>query len=476
MPIPIPEKLIPLTRPKRFKVIIGGRGGGKSETVAALFAGMVAQSGCRAVCCREFQTSIKQSVHSLVKRKITELGLEGFESTDTEITHRKGGHIIYQGLSRDPEAIKSIDDAELCWAEEAQSLSHASLEQLTPSIRGKDAEIWFTANLRNSADPFSQRFIKPFEKQLRKHGIYEDALHTIIWINWDENPWFPEELDSERRHDKETLTEAEYAHKWEGEYSDTVDNAIILPAWFDACVDAHEKLGIKPVGIEVISHDPSDLGADAKGLVYRHGILIKDAQEEQHGDINEGADWAIDYAQAIKPDVFVWDCDGLGIGLRRQFTDAFRGKHTHLELFRGSGEVDRPREMYEDSRDKKGDSGTKNKTNKETFRNKRAQYYWGLRDRCWRTYRAVIHKEYVDPDQLISFSSKIQALDLLRSEICRIPLKYNAMGLVQIMNKEEMRRLEIRSPNMADCVMMSLVSKPLQQARPRVWPQQVAVV
>lgn len=461
MQIEIPEKLIPFTRPKRFKVMIGGRGSAKSETAAALHAGMVWQSGCRDVCCREYQTSIKQSVHSLMKRKIDDLELSGFDILDTEIRHANGGQIIYQGLSRDPEAVKSVDDAELCWAEEAQSLSDESIEQLTPSIRGKDAEIWFTANLRNSKDAFSKRFIKPFEKELRRNRYYEDDLHMIAWVNYNDNPWFPEELDKERAHDKVTLTEAEYDHKWLGEYNDTVENAIILPAWFDACVDAHEKLGIKPVGVTVVAHDPSDTGFDNKGLCYRHGILIKDAVDEAHGDINEGGDWAADYARGVKPDMFIWDCDGMGIGLRRQFTEAFQDTGTRLELFRGSVGVDRPQEIFD-----AGDTQT-SKTNEQTFRNKRAQYYWDLRERCRRTFLAVKEKRYQDPTQLISFSSSIQQLDLLRSEVCSVPLKHNGVGLIQIMNKKEMAALGISSPNMADSIMMSLANSPINvQYRP----------
>ena len=452
--IKIPNELGPfISRQKRFKIMIGGRGGAKSETTAAMHAAMVHNRGCRDVCCREFQTSIKQSVHSLMARKIAQLELDGFEVLDTEIRHKNGGQIIYQGLSRDPQAIKSVDDAELAWAEEAQSLSHESLKELTPSIRGEDAEIWFTANLRNSKDPFSQRFIKPFEKQLRKDKWYEDELHMIAWINYDKNPWFPKELEMERQHDKETLTTAEYDHKWEGDFNDSVDNAIILPAWFDACVDAHLKLGIEPRGVEVISHDPSDTGFDNKGLAYRHGILIKDVLEEAHGDINEGGDWAIDYALAKRPHYFLWDCDGMGVGLRRQFVEATKNTGIQVAPFHGSMSVDEPDGYYERA---EKDSGVPNKKNKDSFRNKRAQYYWHLRDRCWKTYRAVVHKEYKDPLELISFSSDIGALDLLRNEICTVPKKHNPLGLFQVLSKEEMRKQNIDSPNMADSVMMSL--------------------
>ena len=369
--IRIPSKLLRLIPPKRFKIIIGGRGGAKSETVAGLFAGMVDQSGCRAVCCREFQTSIKQSVHSLISRKIRELDLHGFEMLDSMIRHSNGGDIYYQGLARDPQAIKSIDDAELCWVEEEQTLSEPSIEELTPSIRGKDSEIWMTANLQSSNDPFSLRFFKPFEKELRKNGYYEDDLHTIIWINYYDNPWFPKHLENERKADKKRMSTAAYDHKWLGEPSDSVTDSIIMPEWFDAAIDAHIKLGFKPRGARIVSHDPSDLGEDPKSLVLRHGSVILDVQENDHDDVNDGCDWATNYAITHDADLFTWDGDGLGVTLRRQVRQALYGKKIDYEMFKGSEGVERPNDIYEPIQD---EIRRKARTNKETYKNKKAQY------------------------------------------------------------------------------------------------------
>ena len=66
--------------------------------------------------------------------------------------------------------------------------------------------------------------------------------------------------------------------------------------------------------------------------------------------------------------------------------------------------------------------------------------------------------KYINPDELISISSDIKMLTQLKSEVCRIPKKPNGNGFIQIMTKEEMRRLKIMSPNMADSLMMSLVN------------------
>lgn len=452
--INIPNRLLRLIPPKRFKVIIGGRGGAKSETVAKLFAGMVDQSGCRAICCREFQTSIKQSVHSLMSRMIRGLELDNFDVWESSIKHANGGMITYQGLARDPQAIKSIDDAELAWCEEAQSLSDASLEELTPSIRGDDSEIWFTANLNSSNDPFALRFFKPYEKELRRDGHYEDDLHTIIWINYYDNPWFPAHLEAERVLDKVRLSGAQYDHKWLGEPSDTIPDSIILPEWFDAAIDAHIKLGFKPVGAKIVSHDPSDEGPDAKALCLRHGSVILDVQEKETLDVNDGCDWATSYAIDNDADLFTWDCDGLGVTLRRQVAQAFDGKKIDYVMYKGSESVEWPEDIYQPI---EGEERAKARTNKETFKNKRAQYCGKLRDRYYSTFRAVTKGEYVDPDTMISLSSNIQCMDLLRSETCRIPQKHNGNGLFQIMGKPEMlSKFGIASPNLFDATVMSL--------------------
>ena len=474
----IPEKLLRLIPPKRFKVIIGGRGGAKSESVASLFIGMVNQSGCTAVCCREFQVSIKQSVHALVSRKIKIMDLDGFDIQQTEIRHSNGGVFVYQGLARDPQAIKSIDNAELCWVEEAQTLSDVSLEELTPSIRGDDSEIWFTANLQASKDPFSVKFFKPFEKELRRDGYYEDELHTIVWINYYDNPWFPEHLEMERKHDKEILSTPAYDHKWLGEPADTVDNAIIRLEWFDACVDAHkiEKLKrvFEPHGALIAAHDPSDEGDDDKGYACRHGSIIKYVKAKSTGEIDEGCDWATGLAITHGASWFVWDGDGMGAGLKRQVSTAFAGTPIKYHMFRGSlsgkGQ-DHADKIYQPQY---GDEHTKPKNYAETFKNNRSQYYTMLATRCYNTYRCVVKGEYIDPDEMISFDSEgIDDLPGLRSQVCRIPRKDNANGLIQIMNKKDMKLLEIESPNETDSIVMSLFIPPLpkQKLEPLKYPK-----
>lgn len=328
---------------------------------------------------------------------------------------------------------------------------------LTPTLREADSECWLTFNPMSRLDPVSQRFIMPFIKELRKTGIYEDDLHYIVWTNYDENPWMPDTLEQERQHDYRTLPRNEYDHIWGGHFNDSIENAIILAEWFDSCVDAHLKLDFEAVGLEVVSHDPSDSGYDDKGLVHRHGSIVKNAILNKTSDINNGLDWALEYAVRHRVDFFNWDADGMGLGLKRQVKDSLKGEDMDYEPFRGSEGVDNPNKVFEENHKVVKDK-RKQRTNKQALKNKRAQYYWELRNRVYNTHLALTHPEYKhqDPDTMISFDSGIEELEQLRAEVCKIPRKPNPNGMIQIMAKKEMADNGIDSPNLADPLMMSL--------------------
>ena len=468
---------------KRFIVVIGGRGSGKSVQVIDIAAAGVMDYDDKVYCLREFQNSISESMYSTIKDEIERLNLQKFEMQSNEINYGKGG-FRFKGLARNPSSIKSAQGFRRFIIEEAQFISEESLTALTPTARNKakpglpskflvDTEqeenksieelnavqMFFIGNPASSADPFSQRFIVPFENELIKNGYYEDDLHLVVVMNYDDNPWYCDSgLETERLYDLEHKSRAMYDHIWLGHYNDSVPDSIIMPEWFDACVDAHKKLTIKPRGSRVFAFDPADTGPDAKGYAYRFGNIFYDVGEIDQPDINSSADDAAIFAKKYGSELFVWDCDGMGIGLKRQFTEWFGGSGVQLKQFRGSGGVDAPDEIYEQphAMNDQIEYQGKQKTNRETFKNKRAQNYWALRDMCYKTYRAVVFGEMFDQDSLISFSSEIKHIEKLRSEICRIPQKKNPSGVIQIMSKQEMAKLKISSPNMADSVMMAL--------------------
>ena len=500
------DKLHPIfTKPKRIKIIVGGRGSTKSTGIADYVAAMLT-SGQLWCCARENQNSIEESVHRTILDEISRLNISGFEDTKTSITHiPTGGRTFYRGLARNITSLKStLSGVDGLWIEEGEDLSDNTLRVLTASVRlnakdserkiaGEDVkmpEIVITMNRGARTGAVAKKWLVRAEKELARCGYYEDNLIMVVQMNYTDMPqsWFiASGLDDERKDDEEKLSVSAYRHKWHGDYLDEVDDAIIKQEWFDAAIDAHkiERLApmFKPHGAIVASHDPSGDGDDAKGYSLRHGSIIKKALEKHDGEIDDGCDWATDMAIYDRADWFVYDGDGLGGGLKRQVDTAFSGKQVKSHMFRGSlsgvgqdnaGKIYLPLdgEVKFDPSDREKATP---KTYADTFRNNRAQYYIQLADRFYNTYKCVKKGLYIDPDEMISIDSDgVESIDDLRAELCRIPRKPNNTGLIQIMSKQEMKVNKIESPNMADCIMMSLYMPPIATAKKKRSPQVAA--
>ena len=178
-----------LFQPRRYKVCKGGRGSGKSWGFARALLIKAMESKHRILCTREVQRSIRDSVHRLLSDQIEAMGLGAyFEILQTEIRAKNGSQILFAGLANTTaESIKSFEGCDICWVEEAQTVSDRSWEILIPTIRAKGSEIWVTFNPAEESDPTYQRFIV---------NTPPDA--TVQTLNWNDNPWFPEELRKEK--------------------------------------------------------------------------------------------------------------------------------------------------------------------------------------------------------------------------------------------------------------------------------------
>ena len=233
-----PRKLAPLLRPARYKGLHGGRGSGKSHFFAELLVEEATiRSGFRAVCVREVQKSLKQSVKLLVEDKIRSMGVAHlFEVLEAEIRTPGGGVIIFQGMqNHTADSIKSLEGFDIAWCEEAQSLSQRSLDLLRPTIRKSGSELWFSWNPNAPDDPV--------DSLLRGDQPPTDAV--VLEINWNDNPWLPAELRQEQEDDKRRDPD-KWAHVWGGHYS-LNSEARVFRNWtieeFDTPSDAIHRFG-----------------------------------------------------------------------------------------------------------------------------------------------------------------------------------------------------------------------------------------
>lgn len=213
--VDFPIKLQMLFDPCRYKVLYGGRGGAKSWGVARALLVIGVKKPTRVLCAREFQNSIGQSVHKLLSDQIITLKLESFyEITQNSIRGKNGTEFAFVGLKNNVTNIKSFEGVDLCWVEEAQSVSKTSWNILIPTIRKEKSEIWITFNPELESDETYQRFV-----------VSPPENCKVAKINWSDNPWFPDTLKLEKdalfSRDREA-----YNTVWEGLCRQTVDGAI----------------------------------------------------------------------------------------------------------------------------------------------------------------------------------------------------------------------------------------------------------
>lgn len=146
--------------------------------------------------------------------------------------------------------------------EEAQTISETSWQTLIPTIRKEGSEIWVTFNPLQVDDPTTKRFIDapPPGAFVRK-------------VNYDENPYFTDEMRAEMEYDKRTDFE-KYLHIWEG-YPRTFSDAqifkgkyIVEPFDDDLCTKADRLFFGADFGF---AQDPSTL---VRCFIYENRLYV----------------------------------------------------------------------------------------------------------------------------------------------------------------------------------------------------------
>jgi phage terminase large subunit len=211
----------PLLKAARYKGAHGGRGSGKSHFFAELLIEQMLVKQTSAVCVREIQKSLNQSVKKLLEDKIETLHVGSFfEVMESEIRCHNGGKIIFQGMqNHTADSIKSLEGYDIAWVEEAQSLSQRSLDLLRPTIRKEGSELWFSWNPNSKDDPI--------EVLLRSSDPPPDSV--VVQANYSDNPWLTDVLKAEMEYDRKRDKD-KYAHVWLGEYR-TSSQALVFRNW-----------------------------------------------------------------------------------------------------------------------------------------------------------------------------------------------------------------------------------------------------
>ena len=200
---------------KRYLVYHGGRGGGKSWSIARALIIRSLQKPLRILCVRETMTSIEDSVYQLLAQQIESLGVTSFFHLEKKTIHGTNGtQIRFAGIRTNPDALKSAEGFDICWAEEGQTMTRTSWQKLIPTIRKPGSQIIVSFNPELEQDDTYQRFV-----------INSPPNSTVIKVNYTDNPFCPDVLKEEAEFLKKLDPEA-YHNVWLGFPRATVANAV----------------------------------------------------------------------------------------------------------------------------------------------------------------------------------------------------------------------------------------------------------
>ena len=191
----IPRWSQPWLYPARYKSAAGGRGAGRTHTFSELC--VLRMDGklpaydpgpVTIAAARQFQNSISESCKKAMEFYIKKLGLsDRFVVRNYAIDNKlTGSHCFFPGFNRNPQSLMSAEGVDILWVEQAETLGD-EMELIVPTIRAPGSELWFSWNPTERLQWCWQRF-----------AVNPRPADVVVWCNYDDNPWFPDELEEER--------------------------------------------------------------------------------------------------------------------------------------------------------------------------------------------------------------------------------------------------------------------------------------
>ena len=452
----------------RIKDERGGRGSGKTDYTAKKLMREVIFHGKKLLACREIMDSIEESSKAELEKAVVDLGAEHLVViTDKAIKARGGGKVTFIGLAKTGEKIKGYSDYDLCWIEEAATVSYASWKRLIPTIRKPGSEIWLTWNPNSTSDDTWKRF----ESECIYPEFKEDGTryHLKKTINFPDNPFFGlTALAAE----EEFLRDAdpdEHLHIYLGQPVGALANAIIKPTWVLAALDLHELINPDyDDGAHLIGG--YDVGGTVKGdasavAMHLNSVLCY-LNEFREIDPVASADFA--YREAARMECAEIRFDTIGVGLGAKGAIRERNERREKDGFNPirflpfdvSAPVMRPEQMI----------GPKRR-NKDHYLNLKAQSWDSLSKRFFHAY---LFRKYWEEsggvmDYVIEKMGEERVQHMISIDTVRIdpklrdklmgeltaPTWIKSEGKLQVETKDMLKKRGIASTNDADAVVMA---------------------
>lgn len=294
-------------------------------------------------------------------------------------------------------------------------------------------------------------------------GTKVEAGFTRVFVmDWRDHPEKTQEWYDERkaRYIREGM-EHIFAQEVDRNYSAAVQNTIIPYEWLTHCIDAHLKIPYvqdfirKNGGIPDIWNagmDVADEGIDRNAFTKRQWIIWRHAEEWGDRDPGNAARRAIAGCLAHKQISCQYDSIGVGATVKAEFNRITETDDDTARLLRmkvkfvpwaASASVQNPYDRIISDDDE-------SMYNRDFYANLKAQAWWSVRARVYKTFKAVTEGLVYPVDELMSFDSGMPLLHQVLKELAQ-PTRGVSQGLRQIINKKPDGT---KSPNLADAGIM----------------------
>lgn len=281
----------------------------------------------------------------------------------------------------------------------------------------------------------------------------------IFIIDWSDHPAKTQQWYDERK--AKFVAEGMghiFAQEVDRDYSSAVSNTIIMLEWVNAAVDAHLKIPYlaadMPPDVWGAGLDVADDGDDRNALCLRQWIIVRSV--EDWGERDPGVTTRRTHAACRgKGRMKVqYDCIGLGAAVKSEYNRwVDEGLINPLDFkfvpWNAGAKVVEPYERVIPNDDL-------SPLNRNMFGNFKAQAWWALRTRFYKTWRAVTEGTVYPAEELISLDSSMPLLHQLKKELIQ-PTKGESTSLQMIVNKKPNGT---KSPNLADSVVQAMFPAP----------------
>lgn len=287
---------------------------------------------------------------------------------------------------------------------------------------------------------------------------YPFGFVRVFIADWRDHPLKTQEWYDARkaRYEREGMAHI-FAQEVDRNYAAAVSNTVIPYQWVEASIDAHIKLPWFAEALEAHKDDwyagldVADEGNDRNALTLRQWVIWREVQEWGERDPGISARKAVLACREHKGHISCqYDCIGVGSGVKTEYnrltTD--EGVISAHEIpfipWNAGASVLNPfdRIIPDDN---------ESLQNKDFFDNLKAQAWWSIRTRFYKTFKAVTEGVRYNPDELISIDSRITLLEQLKKELIQPTVGHSSRLKLLIEKKPD----GMRSPNLADSGVMA---------------------